>query len=210
MELCLNMNFRPSSQLDATAELALIERCRKQDAEAFTRIVDAYQHRLFGFVRRMVPDPEEAADLAQETFVRAFQSISRFDGRSSVRTWLFRIAYNLCVDRSRRAGRAPAEMRLDAFFEDEEGMDLPDARWDPQGVVMDEELRSTLERAIAAMSEKLRSVLLLHDREDMSYEEIARALGIPIGTVKSRLFLARAFLQRALTPYLLGEVRSHE
>jgi RNA polymerase sigma-70 factor (ECF subfamily) len=189
---------------------ALIERCRRQDAEAFAKLVDAYQNRLFGFVRRMVADSEEAADVAQETFIRAYQGIGRFDGRSSVRTWLFRIAYNLCIDRARKTERTPQAVRIDGGHEDEDPIDVADTRWDPQTSVLDEELRVHLERGIATMSEKLRSVLLLHDREDMPYEEIAKLLSIPVGTVKSRLFLARAHLQAALRPYLKGEVSASE
>ena len=93
MELVLRtMTLKPGATTDLSDELALIERCRKNDAEAFGKIVDADQNRLFGFVRRMVKDGEDASDIAQETFVRAFQGIHRFDGRSSIRTWLFRIA----------------------------------------------------------------------------------------------------------------------
>lgn len=206
MELCLrNMTVKPGSTTDSTAEFALIERCRRNDAEAFGKIVDAYQSRLFGFVRRMVKDADEAADVAQETFVRAFQGIHRFDGRSSIRTWLFRIAYNLCIDRARKQGRAPHEASLETTFVDEERIDVPDSRWDPQNVILNEELRSVLDMAIASMSEKLRSVLLLHDQQDLAYEEIAKALNLPIGTVKSRLFLARAHIQNAVGAYLRGE-----
>lgn len=199
------MGLRPTSQHDASWESALIERCRRQDPEAFAKIVDAYQNRVFGFVRRMVPDVEEAADIAQDTFIRAFQGIGRFDGRSSVRTWLFRIAHNLCVDRARRADRGPSHVRFDSPFDDEP-IEVADNRWNPEGGVLDAEMHALLERAIGTMSEKLRAVLMLHDREDVAYDEIARILEIPIGTVKSRLFLARAHLQTALGPYLRGEV----
>lgn len=206
MELCLRaMTVKPSSKTEVTDELALIERCRRNDAEAFGKIIDLYQNRLYGFVRRMVKDPEDAADVAQETFVRAFQGIHRFDGRSSIRTWLFRIAYNLCIDRARKVGRTPNESSLDSSFEDEERIDVPDSRWDPQRVILNEELRKVLEGAIATMSEKLRSVLLLHDQQDLAYEDIAKILNVPIGTVKSRLFLARAHLQNVVGAYLHGE-----
>jgi RNA polymerase sigma-70 factor, ECF subfamily len=187
-----------------TAEAALIERCRKQDLEAFGRLVDAYQSRVFGFVRRMVSDQEDAADLTQEVFIRAFQSFARFDGRSALKTWLFRIAYNLCVDRSRKRSRMPLEGGLQSEVDDE-AMEVPDRRWEPEQLALDAELATIVEAGIATMSEKLRSVLLLHDREDLGYEEIAQLLGVPIGTVKSRLFLARAHLQNHVGVYLHGE-----
>ena len=201
MELVLGAHrlFRPKAP-EAT-ESALVDRCRKGDAEAFGRFVDLYQARLTGFVRRMVPNPDDAADVAQETFLRAFQSFGRFDGRSSVRTWLFRIAHNLCIDRSRRLDRRVEES---AFLEteDEGTMDVPDDRWQPERLVLDDELREAVEAGIGTMSEKLRAVLLLHDREEMPYDEIAATLDVPVGTVKSRLFLARAYLQTAVRAYM--------
>jgi RNA polymerase sigma-70 factor, ECF subfamily len=205
MELCIGVARVSSKGHDPATEDALIERCRKQDPEAFGRIVDAYQHRVYGFVRRMVRDPDEAADLSQEVFIRAFQGFVRFDARSSLRTWLFRIAYNLCVDRSRKNDRAPAETRFEAAAEDDQPIEIADSRWDPQGQLLDMELAEVLETGLNSMSDKLRTVLLLHDKEDFAYEEIAQTLDVPIGTVKSRLFLARAHLQKHLKDYLKGQ-----
>lgn len=187
-------------RLDHAAEQALLEQCRRQNLEAFGKIVDAYQARVVGFIRRMVGTSEEAEDLAQEVFVRAFQSVSRFDGRSSLRTWLFRIAYNLCVDHSRRKQRTPQGVSL-VDSDDEEFIDVPDGRWNPEAVVMNDELVEVVENAILSMSEKLRTVLLLHDKEEMGYEEIAQLLGVPVGTVKSRLFLARQFVIKVVQEY---------
>jgi RNA polymerase sigma-70 factor (ECF subfamily) len=187
-----------------STEQSLVERCRKQDLEAFGKLVDAYQNRVFGFVRRMIPNPDEAADVTQEVFIRAFQNFARFDGRSSVRTWLFRIAHNLCIDRARRSNRAPTEVGLVDPAEGEE-IEIADYRWQPDQLALDEELMTIVEDAIMGMSEKLRSVLLLHDKEDMAYEEIAEMLSLPVGTVKSRLFLARSHLQNALKKYTEGE-----
>ncbi len=193
-------------RLDSASEHALVDQCRRQNYEAFGKIVDAYQGRVLGFARRMTPNLEEAHDVTQEVFLRAFQAFSKFDGRSSLRTWLFRIAHNLCVDKSRRSERAPAETRIEAVNEGEEQFDISDMRWSPEAVMLDAELQQVLDSGIALMSEKLRSVLLLHDREDMGYEEIAQMLEIPIGTVKSRLFLARAHLQQHLKKYWAGDV----
>lgn len=187
-------------RLDASAELALIEQCRRQNFEAFGKIVDAYQARVTGFVKRMVPSGEEAEDITQEVFIRAFQGMGRFDGRSSLRTWLFRIAYNLCVDASRKRSRSTQDVSL-MDPDGEETMELPDSRWNPETLVLDDELRTVIERAISTMSEKLKTVLLLHDREELGYEELAGMLNIPVGTVKSRLFLARAHVQKAVEEY---------
>ncbi|CAN5652484.1 RNA polymerase sigma factor RpoE [soil metagenome] len=204
MELAIGAKgLRLGRKLDQGAEEALLARCRRQDVEAFGRFVDLYQARVLGYVRRMVPNVEEAEDVAQETFVRAFQSFDRFDGRANVRTWLFRIAHNLCIDRARRADRRVQEASL-TDGEEGDDYDFADSRWEPEAMMMNEELAQIVEDGVASMSEKLRSVLLLHDREDMPYEEIAQTLGVPIGTVKSRLFLARNHLQKILRPYLEG------
>ncbi len=103
--------------------------------------------------------------------------------------------------------RTPNETSLNTSSEDGEGTyDVADSRWEPEKVALNQELARVVEQGIASMSEKLRSVLLLHDREDISYEEIASMLSLPVGTVKSRLFLARAHLQNVLSTYLHGEV----
>ena len=187
-------------RLDTSAEMALIEQCRRQNFEAFGKIVDAYQARVIGFVRRMVQSGEEAEDITQEVFIRAYQGMARFDGRSSLRTWLFRIAYNLCVDASRKKQRSTQDVSLDSG-DSVESMEFADGRWNPESLVLDEELMGVIERAIASMSEKLRTVLLLHDREELGYDELATMLDIPVGTVKSRLFLARAHMQKAVEEY---------
>src|SRR4051812_1971094 len=122
MELVLGAQSLFRSKAPESSESALIDRCRRGDAEAFGRFVDLYQARVIGFVRRMGSNPEDAADIAQDTFLRAFQSFGRFDGRSSVRTWLFRIAHNLCIDRSRRLDRRVEESSL-VDGEDESALD---------------------------------------------------------------------------------------
>jgi len=205
MELCIGARVVNARQPDAY-EATLVDRCRRKDMEAFGKLVDAYQNRVFGFVRRMINNPEEAADVTQDVFVRAFQNFDRFDGRSSLRTWLFRIAYNLCIDRARKSDRRVSEVALIEPGDEGETMEVADVRWQPEQFALDDELMAVLEQGIRSMSEKLRSVLLLHDREEMPYEEIAKMLDVPVGTVKSRLFLARAHLQNTLKPYL--EARS--
>ncbi|HTQ09672.1 MAG TPA: sigma-70 family RNA polymerase sigma factor [Fimbriimonadaceae bacterium] len=207
MELCIGAGRLASREhLDHTSEAVLVDRCRKQDMDAFGKLVDAYQNRVFGFVRRMVPNAEEASDITQDVFVRAFQSFGRFDARSSVRTWLFRIAYKLCIDRARKAERSVSEVGMNLSPESDEQVDVADNRWQPEMIAIDLELQQAVEDGIRTMSEKLRTVLLLHDREDTPYEEIAKIVGVPVGTVKSRLFLARAHLQNVLRNYLQTEV----
>jgi RNA polymerase sigma-70 factor, ECF subfamily len=189
-------------RLDIERELALVEKCRRQNFDAFGEIVDAYQARVLGFVRGMVRSQEEALDVTQEVFIRAYQAFSKFDGRASLRTWLFKIAYNLCVDRSRRPDSKRDDMSLDVPSADGEAWEFADSRLNPEQVLINDELVGLVQRGMESMSEKLRSVLVLHDQEELSYEEIAAALEIPIGTVKSRLFLARNYLQNHLAEYV--------
>lgn len=185
---------------DAEGDTRLESRRVLTDRTTFSELVDAYQARLYGFVLRMVRDERDAEDLTQEVFVRAYQGMASFDGRCSLRTWLFRIAHNLCVDRHRRFANRSFD-RV-ATPEEEAAFELPDRRWDPERAVLDNELRTQIDRAVTDLSEKLRAVLLLHDLEGLGYQEIATALDIPVGTVKSRLFLARASLQRTIGEYL--------
>ncbi len=184
------------SVLDGT----ILSRCKRRDSEAFGYLIDQYQARVFGYVRRMVPTIEDAEDISQEVFIRAFQSIERFDGRASISTWLFKIANNLCIDRKRRANRRPEETPL-AGEDRDRAHGIPDSRWDPESHVVASEMGDVLENVLRSMSEKLRSVLLLHDHEGLSYEQIAEISNVPVGTVKSRLFLAREALQQALKQY---------
>jgi RNA polymerase sigma-70 factor, ECF subfamily len=207
MQACVGtIRLNTTKQLDEASERALLDRCRRNDFEAYGRFVDAYQNRVYGFVRRMVSSPEESEDIAQEVFIRAFQHLANFDGRCSVKTWLFRIANNLCIDRARKLDRLPTQSDFYPSPEDDEPISIPDERWQPEKIALDDELVLHIERGISTMSEKLRGVLLLHDREDMAYEEIAETLRIPVGTVKSRLFLARAHLQTVLSEYMKLEV----
>jgi RNA polymerase sigma-70 factor (ECF subfamily) len=207
MQACIGtIRLNTTKQLDDASERALIDRCRRNDFEAYGRFVDAYQNRVYGFVRRMVTNPEESEDITQEVFIRAFQHLANFDHRCSVKTWLFRIANNLCIDRARKLDRMPNQADFYPSPEEDEAISIPDERWQPEKIALDDELVHHIERGIATMSEKLRGVLLLHDKEDMAYEEIAETLKIPIGTVKSRLFLARAHLQSVLSEYMKQEV----
>lgn len=182
-------------------DFALLKRCKTRDVEAFGLLVDRYQARVLGYIRRMVPHREEAEDLAQEVFLRAFKNIHRFDGRASLATWFFKIANNLCIDRARHEKRKGETLSIER---DEEAFlqEITDERWNPETRAIAEEMKEIVEIAIQKLSEKLRSVLLLHDAEGLSYEEIAQVLRIPVGTVKSRLFLAREHLQDAIKQYL--------
>ena len=190
-----------------SADAVLVMRCQEDDCEAFDEIVALYKDGIYNYIWRMISNREDAEDLTQEAFVRAFAAIKSFRRESNLRTWLYRIAANLCVDRYRRAGlEKQLVVPLAQSRQDESGdstaWDLPDSTHDPQHVYERTELQEQIQKALARLPEKLRSVILLLDLEAMSYEEIAETIGCPVGTVKSRIFNARMQLRNLLRPYV--------
>lgn len=186
-------------------DTVLVLRCQEDDTEAFDEIVSRYKDGIYNYVRRMISHPDDVDDITQEVFVRAFMSIKSFRRESNLRAWLYRIAGNLCVDRYRRRG---TEKRIFAGLERDNGDDPPetpdlrDDTFEPARLCERAELQAEIQKALCRLPDKLRATVLLYDMEDMSYEEIAEALGCPIGTVKSRLFNARMRLRKMLKPYL--------
>jgi len=187
-------------------DASLIERCRDNDAAAFNEIVAKYKNKVYSYVCRMVGPGDDAEDLTQETFVRAYVNMKSFQSRSSLNTWLYRIATNICIDFSRKNSRVRAHAAsLTYESEDGEGeveRDIPDFRFDPQSMLLNKELGAKLDLALKSLPEKLRVVVVLHDIQGLQYEEIAAVVECPLGTVKSRLFNARASLREKLMPYL--------
>jgi RNA polymerase sigma-70 factor (ECF subfamily) len=191
-------------------DAALVARCKGNDLTAFDEIVERYQHKIYGYVKRLVGNETDAEDITQEVFLKALNSLHRFRQESSLQTWLFRIATNLCRDAHRRRQREKGWLSLwrqaDEQNETEEGgiVDPPDDRFNPEKLLLHEELSAMLSQAIEQLPLAMREVLILHDVEQMPYEEIAQALGVPLGTVKSRLFHARARLRESLANYVYG------
>lgn len=194
----------------ANADTALIQRCQANDAAAFNEIVSRYKNRVHNYVCRMVGQGVDAEDLTQETFVRAYMSIKSFQSRASLNTWLYRIATNICIDFVRKTNRVKAMtssfVREDDDNEHDGELEFPDERFDPQSQFLNKELGVQLQGALQSLPEKLRTVVLLHDIEGLAYEEIAQIVDCPLGTVKSRLFNARASLRDKLQPYVSGSL----
>jgi len=161
-------------------------------------LVERYQGRVFGLALRVLRDEEQARDVVQDAFLKAYGSLDRFEGRSGFYTWLYRIAMNLCLDRKRREGGARRPVR------DEEALleapADPDALGAPSpGVALERaELGAQLARAIATLPAEARRTLELREIDGLSYHEIAEALGVPKGTVMSRLHHARRRVREAL------------
>jgi RNA polymerase sigma-70 factor (ECF subfamily) len=163
----------------------------------------------------MLKDKDEAMDVSQEAFVKVYKYLDHFKGDSSFYTWLYRITVNICIDVMRRKGSSGGQMEE---FDESIATDLGEARigalgsrlgTNPQKSALRRELAEKIQEALAAVPEKHRAILLLREVEGMSYEDLSRTLDIPKGTVMSRLFHARAKVQKILSEYLeLDEAKS--
>ena len=186
----------------------LVRAAQKGDANAFRTLVERYQRRVYQLALGMLKDADDAMDIAQETFVRVHRYLPSFKGDSSFFTWTYRIATNLCLDAQRKKSRV---QRVDSEESDEAeleaAMDPPSAALaGPQRAALNEELKGKLEEALQGLSENHRAILLLRELEGLSYEELAKVLGIRKGTVMSRLFHARLKMQNKLREYLGEDV----
>jgi len=176
-------------------EAELIDRSRKGDGEAFGVLVERYQRRVVGVALAVVHNQDDAIELAQETFVRAFENLSKFESRSSFSTWLYRIAANLAIDFWRREARHVVLHGEDA--ENEIGK-MPSSQGDSFKEVSRIELSARLRRALEELTPEHRAVILLREVEGMSYDEISEVLQCPRGTIMSRLHYARTHLRNIL------------
>lgn len=170
----------------------LVKRVQKGDKGAFDLLVLKYQHKIVNLIMRYVRDPDLALDIAQEAFIKAYRALPRFRGDSAFYTWMYRIAVNTAKNYLAAQRRRPANVELD--LQDPEQYDLHAKLREtdtPEGITLSNELRETVERAIAALPEDLRTAIILRELEGMSYEEIAQTMECPVGTVRSRIFRAR-------------------
>jgi RNA polymerase sigma-70 factor (ECF subfamily) len=172
---------------------ALMRRVQQDDFAAFEKLVDRYKGRLINVICRMLNNQNEAEDLVQETFLRVWTHRQDYDFSYCLSTWIYTIALNLAKNELRKH-------RKFRFFNltemTEKGLELPDPRMGPSA------LGHMLEQAIAVLPTKYKTAFLLRDVEQMSYEEVAQILGVPLGTVKSRVNRARAVLKEELKPKL--------
>jgi RNA polymerase sigma-70 factor (ECF subfamily) len=189
---------------EAGDDRALVRAAQRGDEQAFRALLERYQRRVVQLALGMVKDADEAMDIAQETFVRVHRYLPSFKGDSSFFTWTYRIAMNLCLDAQRRKGRGErVDLEQGDEAEIEAAMDPPSsALAGPQRQALNEELRGKLEEALSTLSENHRAILILREVEGLSYDEMAKVLGIRKGTVMSRLFHARLKMQNKLREYL--------
>jgi RNA polymerase sigma-70 factor, ECF subfamily len=189
-----------------TSDLSLVRRVQRGDKGAFDALVLKYQHKVVKLVMRYVRNPAEAEDVAQEAFIKAYRALAQFRGDSAFYTWLYRIAINTAKNAVVSRDRNPVEFDLDAQGSDE-SYDMQSRLKDsetPEGLVLTEEIRGTVNAAIEALPEDLRTAIILRELEGLSYEEIASTMGCPVGTVRSRIFRAREAIDRRLREVFEG------
>ncbi len=198
---------RPPPPAAPDSDLPLVERARAGDQHAFALLVHKYQRRIERLIARMVRDTDLVPDIAQETFLRAYRALHQFRGDAQFYTWLYRIAVNTAKKALLELKRnpvvyenaaAPASADEETFRPEPE----PTSAETPEAELAAREVAAAVQAAVAALPEDLREALLLREIEGLSYEEIAAAMGTPIGTVRSRIFRAREAVSARVRPLL--------
>ena len=189
---------------DREVDQLLVERVQRGDKQAFGLLVSKYQRKLYRLLSRLIRDPAEVEDVAQETFIKAYRALGSFRGESAFYTWIYRIGINTAKNHLVSQGRrAPTSTSFDSeeaeTFED--GEQLRDINT-PERLLMSQQIAETVNDAIAELPEELKMAIQLRELEGLSYEEIASIMDCPIGTVRSRIFRAREAIAERLKPML--------
>ncbi len=186
----------------AADDKILIESALGGDQSAYKQLMTRHQSAIFHIVFKIVRDKETAADLVQETFMKAFSSLATYRAEYKFSTWLYRIGANCAIDHLRK--QKIRTLSLDAPTETADGtieMEVPDDSYNPERDLLERERKISINDAIDSLPEKYRMVIVYRHKDNKSYEEIAEALNIPIGTVKARIFRARELLKKKLRPF---------
>ena len=184
---------------------ALVERVQQGDKRAFDLLVRKYQHKLIGLISRYVRSHAECEDIAQESFIRAWRAIHSFRGDSAFYTWLYKIAVNTAKNHLVAMKRRPPSGDIDV--DDAEFVTGGERMHDnatPEHELMRQEIEQSVFSTVQALPEELRTAITLREVDGLSYDEIAEAMGCPIGTVRSRIFRAREAIDEKLRPLLSG------
>jgi len=188
---------------DNVSDRELVERVQRGERRAFDLLMLKYQHRIAKLIARYVHDPSEVLDVAQEAFMKAYRAIPRFRGDSAFYTWMYRIAINTAKNHLAAQARRPRESGVDvADLERFDGIAELKEYVTPEGLALTEEIQRTVIAAIDALPEDLKVAISLRELEGLSYEDIARVMECPIGTVRSRIFRARESINARLEPLL--------
>jgi len=189
---------------DRDIDQQLVERAQRGDKRAFELLVEKYQRKLGRLLARFIRDPAEVEDVTQEAFIKAYRALPAFRGNSAFYTWLYRIGINTAKNYLMALGRrAPTSTEVEA--EDAEGFEDGEQLRDintPESILLSKEIAVTVNATIEQLPEELRTAIQLREIEGMSYEDIARIMDCPIGTVRSRIFRAREAIAERLRPLL--------
>lgn len=189
----------------------LVARVQRGDKRAFDLLVLKYQRKIMRLLSRMIREPAEVEDVAQEAFIKAYRALPQFRGESAFYTWLYRIAINTARNWQSASNRRPAGSSI-VETEDNETFDQIDNLTDistPESLMASRQVVDTVNAAIDALPEDLRTAIVLREIEGMSYEDIAKTMNCPIGTVRSRIFRAREAIAAQLRPVLEAGAEQH-
>ena len=192
--------FIDRGQVLVNSEQLLIERSKKKDLEAFEELVSLYEHKIYNFAYRMMGNVEDAQDMTQEAFFRAFKYLEGFRGEASFSTWLYRITANLCKDELRKRYRLPVDS-LDekiSLHDGEVHKQIPSSQPGPEAIYTKRELRQDLGELLGTLSPEFRLAVVLRDVLGFSYREISELMECSLGTVKSRISRGRGYLRERL------------
>lgn len=189
--------------MSAGNDKELVARVQRGDKRAFDLLVKKYQHKVFSLISRLVRDPADIADVAQDAFVKAYRALPNFRGDSAFYTWMYRIAVNTAKNHLVSQGRRPPDSDIDASEAEQfSGVDALRDLGSPERLALRDELKQRVDEAINGLPEDLKSAITLREMEGMSYEEIADVLNCPVGTVRSRIFRAREAVDRSIRELL--------
>jgi len=193
---------RPASGIEQS-DLELVRRAQRGERGAFDLLVLRYQHKVIKLVARLLRDPTEAEDVAQDAFVKAYRALGSFRGDSAFYTWLYRIAVNTARNVMASRQRRPLDYEADLNESEQSAVESRMRHTDtPEAAALSEEIHQTVNHAVEQLPEDLRTAIVLREVEGLSYEEIAEAMDCPVGTVRSRIFRAREAIDRSLKPLL--------
>ena len=179
-------------------EALLIEKARDGDISAFEKLISLYEKKIYNYCYRMTNNREDAEDLTQDVFIKVYRNLKNFKGNSKFSTWIYRIAYNACVDKHRKKKKIQF-FSLDSGNHDNTGnTQLVSNNPLPEDEIIQKERYKKIQECIANLKPKYKTVIILRDIQNYSYEEIAEILQMPLGTVKSHISRARAALSDAL------------
>ncbi len=183
-------------------ELALVRLVQGGELDAFEALVRAHEKTVYNLALRMTGNPQDAEDMAQEAFLKAYRSLPEFRGESKFSVWLYRIVSNVCLDHLRKQSRRPSSsLTVEDDDGEEQQFEVPDESASPEKLLEQKLMREAVQRGLNELPDEQRQILLLREIRGLSYEEIGEALGLEAGTVKSRIFRAR----KRLCAFLLAD-----